>query len=975
MKKGVHTKVAVFTVSLCLISMLFAGSIGSSEEEFRALIYVKNANKLNLLEKMQIEVLEHYDIAVLTRVTNEQFNALEISGFSFAELPHQNTVVVNGYTLDTLEAEKSRPSWKTTPGIDVYIVQFYGPLKEEWLREIQSLGGLPIQYVPFYSYMVAMDEDTRDKIWKLKYVQWIGNYLSDYKMGPVLTKKTGMIEYVMVQLLDLGNSKETVQEIQRMGGTYLHEFSFGTTLADFTFAYFSMDSGVLQNIVALPDVLWIEYTSPEPGYDDEVSAQIVAGNYVGGIPFTGYNAWLASKGVDGSGITIAICDTGVDTNNNATMHQDMIGRLIAFVDYTGVGANDTNGHGTHCAGIALGNGAIGTTDANGFLYGMGVAPNANLISQNATMGPWPPVGGWQGLTRDAVIRGAHIMSNSWWDLGGAGIGYTLNSSLWDALVRDADQITGAAEPLIIVFSAGNCGPNPATITSPKEGKNIIVVGATENYRIGESGFFPATWCRPGGIANADNIDDIVFFSSRGPCRDRRIKPDVVAPGAWIASAQSYWAPGGTITPDYQWKSGTSMSCPHVSGAAALICEWWQTAYGSIPSPAMVKALLINGAVDVGTLDIPNNNEGWGRVNLDNVINNGESMIYRDQQDLFTASLQQYQFQVVAPNPTKPLKITLAWSDAPGAGGASPALVNNVNLQVTDGTNTYNGNVFSNGWSVPGGAADSLNNVECVYIQNPSSAAIYTITVTAQTLGGDGVPGNATLLDQDFALVIYNGIFANLSSSISATPSHVNSGDQITVTMTVTNIGSTAVNNVTPSTLTVNTTGTASAALLSGPNPPSANIPVGSSQDFIWIYTADAGGNGGTVSFTGNATGTDTGTGDPVSSPVATSNIVVVGVLGNATPSNEADSNKQMRPLSDYRIKEAENLMQIVQELTEKAKTEGKDIVECEKLLERAREELEKAYMYFAGANYIAANNSAIRAIELLEKSKECLEDL
>ena len=880
-KERVKRKFETFVISVCLISMLFVGDVNSDEEKSNVLVYIRNIDDLNLLEKMQIEILEYYDIAVLARVTKEQFSSLGTMGLSITELFHQNTVVANEYILDTLKVKKSGPSWITKPDIDLYIVQFYGPIKEEWLMEIQLSGGLPVQYIPFYSYVVAMSENTRNKIWELKYVQWIGEYLPEYKISSSLKGKTGTINYVTVQILDFGNSKETIQAIEDMGGIYLREFPFQTALANFTFAYFSMDSRLLTDVADLSDVLWIEYASPEPGLDDEVSAQIIVGNYVGGVPFTGYNIWLLNKGVTGTGITVAICDTGVDTNNNTTMHQDMRGRLVAFVDYTG-GADltDTHGHGTHCAGIALGNGAIGTVDANGFLYGLGVAPGASLISQNAISlwAPWPPVGGWQSLTRDALINGAHIMSNSWWDGGGTGIGYTANSALWDALVRDADQTTGAIEPLIIVFSAGNSGPGATTITSPKEAKNIIVVGATENYRLGLSA---GVSC---GTVNADNINDIPCFSSRGPCVDGRIKPDVVAPGAWIASAQSYSAPlgglWGPITADYQWCSGTSQACPHVSGAAALISYWWQANFGSIPSPAMVKALLINGAVDIGTPDIPNNNEGWGRINLDNVINNGESMIYRDQQDLFTASLQQYQFQITVPDPTKPLKIALTWSDAPGAASASPALVNNLDLQANDGTNTFNGNVFSSGWSISGGSADSLNNVECVNIQNPSSTAVYTITVTAQTLGGDGVPGNASLFDQDFALVVYNGTQytpAALSSSISVAPGQVSSGQQVTVTMNVQNTGGTQANNVTPSALTVNTTGTASATLLSGPNPASANIPASGSQNFTWTYIANSGANGGTISFTGNASGTDAGTGNPVSSSVTTSNAVAVQV--------------------------------------------------------------------------------------------------
>ena len=115
----------------------------------------------------------------------------------------------------------------------------------------------------------------------------------------------------------------------------------------------------------------------------------------------------------------------------------------------------------------------------------------------------------------------------------------------------------------------------------------------------------------------------------------------------------------------------------------------------------------------------------------------------------------------------------------------------------------------------------------------------------------------------------------LVSSISAAPPTVSSGQQITVTMNVQNTGGTQANGVTPSALTVNTAGTASAALVSGPIPASANIPAAGSQNYIWVYTANSGASNGTLSFTGNASGIDSGTGTPVSSPVTTSNTVTV----------------------------------------------------------------------------------------------------
>jgi uncharacterized membrane protein len=136
-----------------------------------------------------------------------------------------------------------------------------------------------------------------------------------------------------------------------------------------------------------------------------------------------------------------------------------------------------------------------------------------------------------------------------------------------------------------------------------------------------------------------------------------------------------------------------------------------------------------------------------------VIDTGVETVYDDQTSLFGNTGETWTLSVGVADPTKPLKVTLAWSDAPGAVGANPALVNNLDLTVENGGNTFLGNRFSAGWSVTGGSADLINNLENVYVQNPSGGA--TITIQATQIAGDGVPYNGDSTDQDFALICYN----------------------------------------------------------------------------------------------------------------------------------------------------------------------------------------------------------------------------
>jgi hypothetical protein len=476
-----------------------------------------------------------------------------------------------------------------------------------------------------------------------------------------------------------------------------------------------------------------------------MSSQIVAGNYTAGVPFVGYQTWLNTVGFDGSGVIWSITDTGVDYQ-----HPDLNTRIVGGHDYPGCtpvpgepGNDCGGGHGTHVSGIVGGDATAGFSDPQGFKYGFGIAPGVSFFAQNSVDngGPWPPAGGWQEHSKWAVLGGAVGGNQSWTTGEGTAHGYQASERTHDIMVHDGNFDTpSVAEPYIQVFSAGNSGPGSMTLTSPKEAKNIITVASSSNYRIG-------------------NIDTISGFSSRGPAVDGRIKPDITAPGDQIASTRNDTG-GSCSTPIagtnnmYAYCAGTSMAAPHISGSVALVTEWWRSFNGGAdPSPAMAKALLVNGTVEMGTADRPNFNEGWGRVHLTNVVNNGATMVYKDQQLIFNNTGDNQVLAVGIPDPTKPLRVTVVWADAPGAVGANPALVNNLDLTVQTDGNTYRGNVFSGGWSTTGGASDIKNNVENVFVQSPGGDAVITINATA--IVGDGVYYSGDTTDQNFALVCFN----------------------------------------------------------------------------------------------------------------------------------------------------------------------------------------------------------------------------
>jgi hypothetical protein len=579
----------------------------------------------------------------------------------------------------------------------------------------------------------------------LPFVRWVGQYRPDHKVQALLRPPIGpgaapeSSRAVSVLLApgiapsDLLTVRRAFQMVERVSRSH-----FGMIVQG------SLKAGQLDALAQSAAVLWIE-PAPRPKLYDEIASKIV-----GGPNPDGHATATQQLGFTGKDVIVGVADSGLNNGDAQTMHPDLAGRVDAFLFYGQLeSAADEHSHGTHVTGIIAGNGATGETDENGYLYGLGVAPQAHIVAQRIfdADGNYEPPPSNEALTRDAVRRGAVIGSNSWGDDTQGR--YNLNAAEFDALVRDADGLTPGGQPYVLEFSAGNAGPGAQTIGSPAVAKNVIATGASQNDR-------------PDFFIYSDGPDAMADFSSRGPAEDGRLKPDLVAPGTWIASLQSAsatdlyaWLP---ISPNYQYQGGTSHSGPHVSGAAAVFVQYYRETHGGVtPSPALVKAALINSADDMadeaGTEPVPNVDEGWGRANLANLIGSARRFELVDQTLLLT-NRQSFEERIVVGKPDQPLKITLVYTDVPGFPAAIPALVNDLDLEVVGPTGTlYRGNQFDQGDSVPNpDAGDHLNNVEAVHVLSPEPGQ-YLVRVRAQNVVEDVFHRTNAPPQQDFALVI------------------------------------------------------------------------------------------------------------------------------------------------------------------------------------------------------------------------------
>jgi hypothetical protein len=280
------------------------------------------------------------------------------------------------------------------------------------------------------------------------------------------------------------------------------------------------------------------------------------------------------------------------------------------------------------------------------------------------------------------------------------------------------------------------------------------------------------------MSGAESINGLYVDSSCGPAKDDRYLPTIVAPGTQVSSARFDASPGGSSVPGephYRFRTGTSMAAAHVSGSCALLIEWWRKTHPHVnPSPALLKALLVNGAIAItgGVLGasgaitaIPSNQQGWGRVSIRNTVeqkrsypasNRGPS-IYIDQQEILSSARRRFTKRVRTADPGRSMRVTLCWTDGRGAQNSRPALVNDLDLEVEelDTLRIFKGNRFGNDFSLADGVFefDHLNNVECVYVKEPRGD--YEVTVIALFLRANALPPFLGRYKQDFALVIEN----------------------------------------------------------------------------------------------------------------------------------------------------------------------------------------------------------------------------
>jgi serine protease AprX len=644
--------------------------------------------------------------------------------------------------------------------IDFYTVQLAGPLMEPWRQQLEKTGVRLLERQRTGGYkarLTAQQVATLNGLSFVDSVKWIAPKQSapmqvtqSVSVAPGAKPEAGLQMLTFDVRLHLPEDNPKIVQWLRD-----HAISIAGASGRKIRFFALEDSQVLSDLALLPEVdIIAEYVKPVL-YND------AARRILGVVSGPGNPSVCLQQ--DGNAQIVAVADTGIDDT-----HPDFTGRIVAKIA-RGRANNTTDpaGHGTHVAGSILGDGSASKGQYKG------IAPKANLFFQslldaNGNLGGLPL--DLNDLFDEAYQGGARIHNNSW----GANTAslYTINSEEVDEFVRKNPD-------MLIVVAAGNAGtganPRKATtgfvdwlsIGSPASCKNALTVGASRSDRTngplstttwGQG--WPAAFPQP-PISNetiSGDPNSLAAFSSRGPCDDRRIKPDVVAPGTEIVSTKSSLAPIANFwgpvqnNAQYAYDGGTSMAAPLVSGCAALVRQYFAEHRQHEPSAALLKATLVNSTQWLTGADAtapspgkPNFHQGHGRVDMQMAIPNrcqpGLDLQFvdnwQDKMTFFTRTGERRRYQFVLSPGTPELRICMAYTDTPAR-----ALQNNLNLivQHLESNTKWMGNQdLPDALVIP----DPDNNVEAVKIQGPASGT-YLIQVFV---------GNMLQPPQDFALVV------------------------------------------------------------------------------------------------------------------------------------------------------------------------------------------------------------------------------
>ncbi len=557
------------------------------------------------------------------------------------------------------------------------LMQFYAIPGEKQKAEIEQNGIRLLNYLPHNAWLVAIPvEQTTPDLSRLNVRSILPltdqQKISEELKSPVLPDYAVKVKgTVDVVVTYFKNANaENVAKALKSAGCEI--LNKGKNLTTYTVRVNSANGVAM--LAGLSFVQHIQAIPPPPVPDDTKGRSLHRSNYINSDNASGLH-------FDGTGVTAAIADDG------SISHIDFKGRLTDLTEQGQAG-----NHGDMTSGICVGAGNLDPV-----IRGMGSGAHLVLFDIfGSSLGDYPQiVNAVDNYNNHDVV----IVSTS----------YSQGCNDYNTFSQEGDMLLHNNQQLIFCFSAGNNNGNDCGYGAGGQWGNI-----TGGYKQGKN----VTTC-----ANIDAFGVIDNTSSHGPASDGRIKPDISANGKDQMSTDE--ANG------YQVGGGTSAASPGVAGCYTQLYQAYKSMNGGAnPDGALIKACILNSANEIGNPG-PDYKFGWGQINVKRAYSTLADGHYLSS-TLSQGNTNTHTISV--PAGTAQVKVMVYWNDVEGDPAALKALVNNIDLTITDPTSatllplvldpTPNATTL-NANAVPG--VDTLNNMEQVTIDAPS-AGTYTVNV-------------------------------------------------------------------------------------------------------------------------------------------------------------------------------------------------------------------------------------------------------
>jgi hypothetical protein len=548
------------------------------------------------------------------------------------------------------------------------IIQFYQLPTIQQRTELTSLGIELKDYLPHFAFTALLNQPSGNIATSAfgirSIVPIIPTWKIDEPLNNLLQNPTNKRVNVLVAFYKNEWSKANILGLLKEANASITDKKF-ESLAAFEIL---IPVNQLMSLAANPYVVYINLARKPVALNDDVRD-------ASGVGLLNPNF---TDSLTGKGITL-----GVGDNCAGIYHADTRDRVINFNPFPGVE------HGSHTTGTSAGKGIVNPR-------AMGMAHDAQVLGLFFDLG-------WIQTENLFPQYNMTLTNNSY----AAVVGDCGYAGTYDQYAHLLDDVSYNNPEVLHVFAAANDGlmtcngyaQGYATVAGGYQPakNNLVVGGIRKNYVLAEK-------------------------SSRGPVKDGRLKPEILSIGWGVLSC--------TTNDQYVSINGTSMACPGVVGGLALLSQQYHKQFGNTNNPRadLLKALMLNGAVDLGNPG-PDYLHGFGLMNVLKSVDMLKGGRYLQDS---VANGNQKTFSVNVPANTAQLKITMTYADIPAAALANDALVNNLDLEVTEPNNTIHHPFILNP-SIAGvnnnavEGVDTLNNTEQVVINNPT-AGNYTITI-------------------------------------------------------------------------------------------------------------------------------------------------------------------------------------------------------------------------------------------------------